>query len=377
MRRYKGVYFDHAATSYPKPRAVLRAVSRTLCEEGGNPGRSAHTLSLRAAERVCSARERIASFFGLRDENGVVFTKNATEALNLAVHTFARDGGHVFCDDMAHNALLRPLYALADAGRITLSFFSSKETTEALAARFRENTVLLCATHASNLSARICDAPAIGALCKKRGVAFVLDASQSAGHIPIDCEKIGADAVCFPAHKGLLGIMGAGAVLFPHPREDYPAFLFGGSGAKSRERGMPKALPEHFEAGTLPLPAIAAFEAGIAYVEKLGISEIADQIRTLEAVLYEGLGNMQGVTLYGEGAGGGILSFTHAHISPNALADALSAEGFCVRAGLHCAPLAHQTLGTPKSGAVRISLGYSNTKSECLRFLTAMHRMLK
>ena len=190
-------------------------------------------------------------------------------------------------------------------------------------------------------------------------------------------EKIGADAVCFPAHKGLWGIMGAGAVLFPHPREDYPAFLFGGSGAKSRERGMPKALPEHFEAGTLPLPAIAAFEAGIAYVEKLGISEIADQIRTLEAVLYEGLGNMQGVTLYGEGAGGGILSFTHAHISPNALADALSAEGFCVRAGLHCAPLAHQTLGTPKSGAVRISLGYSNTKSECLRFLTAMHRMLK
>lgn len=377
MRRYKGIYLDHAATSYPKPKAVLQAISRALSEEGGNPGRSAHALSLRAAERVSSARESIASFFGLRDESGVVFTKNATEALNLAVHALTAKGGHVLSDDMAHNALLRPLYALADKGKISLSLFSAKEAPEVLASRFREDTVLVCATHASNICSHVCDAVGIGALCKARGVAFLLDASQSAGHIPVDCEAIGADAVCVPAHKGCLGIMGAGAVLFSHPKMEYPPFLTGGSGAHSRERGMPRELPEHFEAGTLPLPAIAAFEAGVRWVQKVGVFEIGHKIKRLESILKEGLGNERGITLYGDSVGGGILSFAHRSLSPNVLAERLSVDGICARAGLHCAPLAHKTLGTPETGAVRVSLGYSNTEKECERFLSALHRALK
>lgn len=377
MRRYKGIYFDHAATSYPKPKAVLRAVSQALVEEGGNPGRSAHALSLKAAERVSSARETLASFFGLRDERGVVFTKNATEALNLAVHTLTAAGGHVLCDDMAHNALLRPLYALADAGKISLSFFSAREASNALTAQLREETVLVCVTHASNICSETCDVAGIGAVCKARGIAFLVDASQSAGHIPIDCEALGADAVCVPAHKGCFGVMGAGAVLFPHPKEEYPPFLFGGSGAHSRERGMPRTLPERFEAGTLPLPAIAAFEAGVRRVEEVGVLEIGHKIKAMEELLKEGLGSIEGITLFGEGVGGGILSFAHRERSPNALADALGAEGICVRAGLHCAPLAHQTLGTPREGTVRVSLGYTNTKRECERFLSVLSRVLK
>ena len=377
MRYCKGGYFDHAATSYPKPTGVRRALLRAITSEGGNPGRSAHALSLAGAARTASARERIASHFGMRDENGVVFTKNATEALNLAIHALIGAGGHVLCDDMAHNAMLRPLYALSDQGRVTLSHFSAREDMASLRARFRADTVLLCATHASNICSRTCDARAIGALCREMGVAFILDASQSAGHMLIDCDAIGADAVCLPAHKGLLGIMGAGAVLFPHPREDLPPFLLGGSGAFSRERGMPRSLPEHFEAGTLPLPAIAAFEAGVAAVERIGIPEIGDKIGRLEGMLWEGLGSTRGVRLHKDGEGGGILTFSHPDILPEVLADRLNGCGFAVRAGLHCAPLAHKTLGTPKEGAVRISLGYSNTKRECERFLRALDRALK
>ena len=373
MKRYKGIYFDHAATSYPKPRAVERAVLRAISDEGGNPGRSSHTLSLRAAERVFSARERIADFFGLSDSRGVVFVKNATEALNLAVSVLTQKGGHVLCDDMAHNALLRPLYALERTGKITLSFFSAKEGVP----DFKDNTLLLCATHASNICSHLIDAERLGALCKERGVAFLLDASQSAGHFPIDCERIGADAVCLPAHKGLYGIMGAGAVLFPHIRDDYPVFLSGGSGSQSLSREMPRELPEHFEAGTLPLPAIAAFEAGVNWVRGIGLDEIRGKIRCMEKRLWEGLGSMKNITLHGDGCGGGILSFTHASLSPERVAAILDDSGIAVRAGLHCAPLAHKTLGSGKEGTVRISLGYTNTEKECEHFLKEMQNIVK
>lgn len=371
MKRCKEIYFDHAATSYPKPKAVEKAVIRALDAEGGNPGRSGHTLSLRAAERVFSARETIANFFGLGDARGVVFTKNATEALNLAISVFTAGGGHVLCDDMAHNALLRPLYALADTGKISLSFFSAKQALPAV----QEDTVLLCATHASNICTRLCDAERLGAFCQSHDIAFVLDASQSAGHLPIDCEKIGADAVCLPAHKGLYGIMGAGAVLFSHPERDYPAFLSGGSGSYSLSREMPKELPEHFEAGTLPLPAIAAFEAGVKWVEEIGIDAIAGKIERLEMRLREGIGNTKGIRIHGEETGSGIVSFSHTTLSPLRIASLLDGEGFAVRAGLHCAPLAHQTLGTRDAGGtVRVSLGYSNTAKECERFFKALKR---
>lgn len=376
MRRYKGIYFDHAATSYPKPRAVQKAVERALAEEGGNPGRSGHALSLRAAERVFSARETLAEFFGLSDERGVVFTKNATEALNLAVCVFTAKGGHVLCDDMAHNALLRPLCALRDAGKITLSFFSARGSTEAIEGCFRTDTVLLCATHASNICSHAIDARAIGRLCKRRGVSFVLDASQSAGHMRIDCERSGADAVCLPAHKGLFGIMGAGAVLFSHPEEDYPVFLSGGSGAYSLSREMPRELPEHFEAGTLPHPAIAAFEAGVKWVKEIGVDTIAAHIRQLDEKLREGLGNTKDFRIHGEETGSGIISFTHKTLAPARVASLLDGKGFAVRAGLHCAPLAHAALGTlDLGGTVRVSLGYTNTEKECEHFFKAIQQI--
>lgn len=374
MKCFDGIYFDQAATSYPKPEPVFWAIKEALDWEGGNPGRSGHTLAMRASERVLSAREALADFFGLSDSRGVVFTKNATEALNLAVHVFAKGGGHVLCDDMAHNALLRPLYRLEDAGVIRLSFYPQKGKAEDIARQIEADTVLLCATHASNICTSVCNAEALGALCKKHGIAFVLDASQSAGHIPIRCDRIAAGAVCLPAHKGLYGIMGAGAALFSDLREDYPPFLTGGGGSFSLSRTMPRELPEHFEAGTLPLPAIAAFEAGVKWVKKIGLDEIAHHIAHLDTRLREGLLSIPDITLYGDG-GGGILSFTHKKFSPAEIAERLDTAHIAVRTGLHCAPLAHTTLGTPAGGTVRVSVGYQNTRAECEEFLDCLHAL--
>ena len=378
MRCTDTVYFDHAATSYPKPPEVVAALLRTLCEEGGNAGRSAHALSLRAAERLLSARETVAELFGLTDARSVVFTKNATEAINLAVAAYTAEGGHVLCDDMAHAALARPLYRLADEGRIRLSFYPHGAREEALFPLFAPDTVLLCATHASNICSHKADVAALGRAAKARGVPFLVDASQSAGHLPVHMGKMGADVLCLPAHKGLFGVMGAGAALFAHPEAEYPPFLSGGGGVHSQARTMPRDLPEHFEAGTLPLPAIAAMEAGVLWVKERGLSEIGGHISALEERLREGLGNTAGVTLYGaERTGHGILSFTHERLSPEALAARLDACGFAVRAGLHCAPLAHATLGTPEGGTVRLSLGATNTAAECERFLCALGEILK
>ena len=377
MKRYKGIYFDHAATSYPKPKEVKAALLRAITEEGGNPGRSTHPLSLNAAYRLDAAREAIASFFGMRDERGVVFTKNATEALNLATAVFAKRGSHVLCDDMAHNALARPLYALRDAGIIRLSFFSAHSKREEIEKEIQRDTALLCATHASNICAFRADAAMLGALCRKHGLAFVLDASQSAGHMPVNITEIGADAVCIPAHKGLYGIMGAGAALFAAPREDLPSFLTGGSGSYSRSERMPSALPEHFEAGTLPLPAIAAFEAGVRFVEKTGTAAIAYHTERLEKKLTEGLSVIKGIHLPVSATGNGIISFTHENLSPSEVAERLSLCGIAVRAGLHCAPLAHTTIGTEETGTVRISLGYTNTQAECDKFLRRIKSALQ
>ena len=204
-----------------------------------------------------------------------------------------------------------------------------------------------------------------------------MDASQSAGHLPLDCEKIGADAICLPAHKGLYGIMGAGAVLFSHPGDELPPFLSGGSGAYSLSREMPKELPEHFEAGTLPLPAIAAFEAGVKWVQDIGLDEIRAKLLAMEKRLWEGIETTKEITLYGESCGSGILSITHESIPPERLASMLDAEGLAVRAGLHCAPRAHKTLGTQANGTVRISLGYTNSFSDCEKLLLALKRAKK
>ena len=371
------LYFDNAATTYPKPPSVLKSIRHALEEAGGNPGRSGHRLSATAATEIYACREEVAAFFDMPRSEGVVFTHNATYALNTAIFAFAREGGHILLSDMEHNAVFRPVYHLAEEGKISYEVYpTGKNTAEEVARRIRENTCLVIANHASNVCGRILPVAEIGAVCRGRGVPFLVDASQSAGHLPLSMERMGIDALCAPSHKGLYGIQGAGLLLFRDALQPTP-LVYGGSGAFSTDPRMPTLLPERLEAGTLPTPAILALRAGLAEVKKRGVSAIAEKIARLEGQLYEELGNMRGVRLVlPEERGNGVLSFEVEGRSPAALSDALDEVGVALRSGLHCAPLAHRTLGTEVSGTLRLSLGFTNTERDCKRFLERLHQIL-
>ncbi len=376
----KLIYLDQAATSYPKPAAVLRAVAGGL-RQAGNPGRSGHRHSVRAALAAYEVREALCRFFDAPSPEGVVFTMNATHAINLAIHALLGEGKengtpHLLYSDMEHNAVVRPLYRLAKEGRASVEEYPSAEGVVGVRARLRPETRLIVATHASNVCGRVLPIAEIGALAKKKGIPFLVDASQSAGHIPISMQKMGIDALCIPAHKGLYGPLGAGAAIFARPRAEYPPFLMGGSGSHSLSYDMPPHLPERFEAGSLSLPAILGLGAAVTYCERRGVEEMGAHVAELEERLTCLLSDMPDVTLrLPEEHGSGILSFTHARLSPEAVAAQLDACGIAVRAGLHCAPVAHRTLGTVRFGTVRLGLGHTNTKKECERLARTLKEM--
>ena len=378
MRSSDLIYLDQAATSFPKPPAVFPALVRALTEAGGNPGRSGHRLSLAAAEEIYACRLAVASFFEAPAAEGVIFTANATAALNLAIACLCAKGGHVLISDMEHNAVFRPIYRLAEEGKITYGIYpTAQNVTAAIRARLRPDTVLVIANHASNICGRVLPLEEIGSLCREKGLCFLVDASQSAGHIPVSMRKMKIDILCAPAHKGLYGIQGAGIAVFAEERP-YPPFLSGGSGAYSLSPHMPDEYPERFEAGTLPTPAIFALHAGLGAVKLRGVDAVFRHTLRLSALLTEELTALPGVRLMlPEEAGSGILSFLAEGFTPEELATLLDRASVCVRAGLHCAPLAHRALGTEKSGTVRISLGMTNTEEECLAFCRRLSAILK
>lgn len=377
----KDIYFDQAATSYPKPRSVIRAVRDGL-RTGGNPGRSGHRLSVRAALAVYEVREALCTFFDAPFPEGVVFTQNATHAINLGIHALLGDGSssftpHVLYSDMEHNAVVRPLYHLVKEGRIIAEEYPSADGARGVKARLRPETRLIVATHASNICGRVLPITEIGAVAKKAGVRFLVDASQSAGHLPLSVKQMGIDVLCLPAHKGLYGPLGVGTAIFAAPRDSYPPFLLGGSGVNSLSSEMPAVLPERFEAGSLSLPAILGFGAAISYCDKIGVEEMRHRVSLLEARLALLLSETAGITVtLPKEHGSGILSFTSARLTPERLAERLDGHGIAVRAGLHCAPVAHRTLGTVHFGTVRVGLGHTNTVKECERFARTLKDIL-
>lgn len=355
----------------------MEALAEALTEAAGNPGRSAHAQASRAAERVFEVREAVCRFFDASSPERVVFTQNATTALNMAIFCACHAGGHVLCSDMEHNAVLRPLAQLERVGKIHYDVFDSATLTEEhLETLVRPDTRALVATHASNICGRVLPIDVIGAFCRKRNILFILDASQSAGHIPISVRKMGVDILCAPAHKGLYGILGAGFAIF-ETSIPLPPFLFGGSGSFSHELSMPSTLPERYEAGSLSVPAILALGASLCRLEKIGVENILKHVEELSTYLYARLSEIKGLSLIDKAPPkNGVISFIHASLSPAYIAEGLSDEGVCVRAGFHCAPLAHKTLGTEKGGSVRASIGFSNTKEECNDFLLKISSVL-
>lgn len=378
MSLYDLIYFDQAATSYPKPPCVLEAVREALTDAFGNPGRSSHEAARLAAERVYEVRDAVCRFFDASSAERVVFTQNATHALNLAISSACAEGGHVLCSDLEHNAVLRPLERLAAEGKIRYNVFPSKGIcAEVLEGYLQEDTRAVITTHASNICGRVLPLAELGALCRRRGILFVVDASQSAGHLPLSVRNMHIDVLCAPAHKGLYGILGAGFAIFETQRE-FPPFMVGGGGANAFSPFMPRELPEHFEAGSLSVPAILSLGASLAYLQERSVHSIAAHIAALEGRLHENLSVLSRVRIWEkEARGTGILSFTCEGVSPSLLAEALDEAGVAVRAGYHCAPLAHKTIGSDEVGTVRISVGATNTLGECDEFAERLNFILK
>ena len=345
---------------------------------GANPGRAGHRLSLAAGRIIEICRQHIAEMLGEADASRVAFAQNTTDALNMAIHGAVHTGDHVVSTLMEHNSVLRPLSELARSGIITLTLvppdadgrIHAQEIERALTARTR----LVAMTHMSNVLGLEQDVAAVGAVCRRRGVLFLVDAAQTAGHVPLKPGKWGCTMLAMPGHKGLYGPQGTGVLLCG---QDVPTrtLLEGGTGSLSEQQAMPDFLPDRLEAGTHNMPGIAGLLAGVRFVRQLGPEAICAEERQLAALAAEGLRRIPGLRVYALpdlAAQTGVLSVVPEHLDAEALGNALAERGIAVRAGLHCAPLAHRTAGTLDTGSVRISFSHWNTREEVHCLLAAI-----
>ena len=360
------IYLDHGATSYGKPTAVAEAMVRAL-QLCGNPGRGGHRASREAARVAYDCRELAGQLFDCRPEQ-VAFTGNCTHGLNIAIDTLVKPGDQVLISGFEHNAVTRPLYGLgADiivAGR---KLFDPADTLSCWEAALKKKPKAAVFTHASNVFGYILPVEEMARLCLRYSVPFVLDAAQAAGLLPISLKNLGADFIAMPGHKGLLGPMGTGLLLCG--RQPKP-LLRGGTGSNSRLQEMPEELPDRLEAGTLNIPGIAGLTAGMRYVQRIGMENLISRaVQQQKQCAYE-LQHM-GFRVFTGAPQTGTLSFVPPR-DCETFAEQLAEKGIAVRAGLHCAPLAHESAGTLETGTVRISFGHDATKLQTEKLLAAI-----
>ncbi len=368
----KLIYFDNAATTFPKPESVYRAVDEYERNRCGNPSRGAHSLAISAADAVYGAREALAEFYGASPEN-VVFTMNTTYALNIAIKGAVKSGDHILISDLEHNSVLRPVCAICRRLGASFDIFhgigSEDEIIADIDKKRTDKTRLLVCTHQSNILPITLPVKAIADYCREHGIFTIVDCAQSSGIAKIDMSLTKIDAICVPSHKGFYGIQGSGAIIFGDGAcEDIGTLIEGGSGSESIPVEMPSHLPDRFEAGTLPSPSIYSLSKGIEFVNARGVDNIREHERAICEYIMRGMRDIRGVTVYNNEAGSTLL-YNIDGITPSDAASALDGYGVCVRAGLHCAPLAHRTIGTFPTGAVRASFGVFNTMKEAARFL--------
>ncbi len=360
------IYLDNAATTFPKPDCVYRAVSECLRCFGANPGRAGHRLSAKAAERVYETREEIAAFFGGSPER-TAFTLNCTHAINFALKGVLQKGDHVIISSLEHNAVLRPLEAMKEAGVITFDVArvvpqNEKATLENVRALLRPETRLLFVTHVSNVFGTVLPVEQLASFARSRGLLFGLDAAQSAGVFDISMEKLPVDLLCLPGHKGLFGPMGTGALLLSDRVSPRP-LIEGGTGSFSLQHRQPDVLPDALESGTLNLPGICGLGAGLSFVRRVGTKAILQHETQLMRLLREDLSVIPGVERFGE-APETLLSFRIAGQPAEQTGSLLDRMGVAVRAGYHCAALAHTSFETTDTGTVRVSPSLFNTKNQ-------------
>ncbi|WP_338824002.1 Cysteine desulfurase [Moorella humiferrea] len=378
------IYLDNAATTYPKPPAVWQAMEHFMKNIGASAGRGGYRRALAAEEIVFLCRRLLGKLFNIDDATRIVFTANATEAINLVLKGWLNPGDHVVTTAMEHNAVWRCLKTLEKERGISITVVPCREDGELLLpeldAAFREKTRLLACTHASNVTGTVMPVQAIAAVAHRHGVPVLLDAAQTAGVYTVDVRELDVDFLAFTGHKGLLGPTGTGG-LYIRPGLDLRPLKEGGTGSVSRLEYMPENLPDRFEAGTLNMVGIAGLKAALEYILNQGIDRIRAHEEELTARMLAGLAGLPGVTVYGPRETArkvGVVSFNLKELAPEEVAYALD-EGhdIMVRVGLHCAPLAHKTIGTLERGTVRASVSYFNTAEEIDTFLTAVRDIVE
>lgn len=375
------IYLDNAATSYPKPPQVIRAMAGTLEKLGANPGRGGHHLAVCAGRVVQRCREELAELTGIRQPERVIFTHSCTESLNLAISGTLHEGDEVLCSHGEHNAVMRQLDRYAAAGQITVRVMPPDETgilqPHTLQRMISPKTALVIICHASNVTGVVQPVGRLGAVCRENGVPLLVDAAQTAGMLDVSLAALNADMVAMPGHKGLLGPHGTGVLILGEGMEPEP-LMCGGTGSASESLRQPDMLPDRYESGTLNLPGIAGLLAGVKFV-RAHQAEIHQYEQHLARRLRSQLEGMDRLTLLGhpDAPKMGMVSFVPKGMDVSALSDDLDRSGVAVRGGLHCAPSIHTWLGTLQSGAVRASVGIYNTEQEIDDTAAIIARLLR
>ena len=379
------IYLDNASTTFPKAPNVASAMADYITNCGININRGSYSLAYDVEDIIYTTRQRLHTLFNGHDPSHVIFTQNVTMSLNMVIKGLLKAGDHVLVSSMEHNAVMRPLTQLLDKG-ITFDTIPCDSTgsiqMDSIEPLIRPNTVALIINHASNVCGTIQPLESIGPICKAHNLQFIVDAAQTAGVIPIDVKACHIDALCFTGHKGLLGPQGIGGIILTKEMaQNLTPLIAGGTGSFSHLETLPTHMPDAFESGTLNLPGIIGLNEGLAYIESQGMENIHNHELALTQAFLEGLQSIDGINIVGKQNiqdRTAVVSITIDGMDPASIAYELESTYYIMtRVGLHCAPRAHQTLGTYPEGTVRFSFGYANTLKDVESALSALNTIVK
>jgi cysteine desulfurase family protein len=377
------IYLDNAATTFPKPEAVYNAMMDCMKNYCANPGRAGHKLAMKAAREIYDTRENIAKLFNIDNPMNIVFTNNATDSLNLAIKGVVNKGDHIITTSMEHNSVIRPIKALEKIG-VEHTIVQCDEqgflNVDDLENAIKPNTKLIVTTHASNVCGTLIDIKSISEIANKHNILYLIDASQTVGVYDIDLKDIKADMLAAPGHKGLLGPQGTG-ILYIREGLNIDILKEGGTGSRSEDLFQPDLLPDKYESGTHNTPGIVGLNEGVKFIFKEGIDKIKEHEEELCKYMLERLEEVPNIKIYGPkdaNKRASVISINIGNMDSGEITFLLDSEyDIATRSGIHCAPLAHKTLGTLEQGAVRFSIGYFNTKEEIDKAITALKQIAK
>ncbi|WP_010502211.1 aminotransferase class V-fold PLP-dependent enzyme [Paenibacillus elgii] len=378
------IYLDHAASSWPKPPEVLKAMHDSMEQYAANPGRGSHELAVKASRVLFEGRKQLAKLFNIKNPNDIAYAHNTTFALNLAIKGFVKEGDHILCTAVEHNSVRRPLEYLKRTKNVQVTYVKTDEqgrlSLDDVRREITSKTSLIVSTHSSNLLGSIMPIEEMGQLCREHHIKLLVDAAQTAGTMEVDVQKLGIHMLAFPGHKGLLGPQGTGG-LYIDPEIDLEPLLHGGTGSQSEAAEQPNVRPDRYEAGTQNTVGVAGLVEGVKYIHKQTVEQIHAKEWKLTQRIMHGLMEIDGVTILGPQIGQnktGIVAFTIAGADSSEVAFILDQSfHIAVRAGFHCTPLAHEMVGTLEHGAVRASVGCFTTEQETDQLLYAVREIAK